>query len=602
MTTYTVQGLDGTRYKINGPPGATEEQVVAAIRASLAEQELARQEEERQRALVEDERPARRALVEAERPVRRAPVEDSTWYEDLAAGAGAGAVGTFESAALGAAALLEEEEELAAREKIQGIASQFTPEFGDPDSFAYTAGTGIGSLAAFFSPLALPFVVPAGGVASAVAGTAGLVGTAALGIAGGAGEASERARAAGATEDERNTATLLGAGVGISEILPWMKVLGRVPGVRNLLSKTDIAKTNDLAKQPSGPLAKPVRIAGKLVKRGGAEGAQEVFAEVAQDAIEKYGYNPDHQFFDDAGLEELKKAAQAGGVAGAVAQAAIMAFGGRRRTTTPSAPDEVTEGTGTLATRGELFDETVEDDIGSLVAAYDETTGPPEAIPEQRELDFGLDPEPVDRPEAPSRWPTPALDVREPATEAGTAESQVAETSPRRVLSVAQEELRALEDIAAETDPEIRGAALDAKRISKEDPAALPERIAAVRSTIDEASRALPPEQTDLFSTQGELDLGPLETRELDDATIEELSAVSDADLEGDRFLTEQAQPEQPGPAPEVVDAKFLDDLGIPKKGKAAKALRKDVEGKPFNAPEVRENLTQLPERTSSVI
>ena len=584
MTTYTVQDWDGTTYSIDGPRGATKEQVVAAIRASLAEQE-----EERQRA-----------PVEAERPARRAPVEDSTWYENLAAGMGAGAVGTFESAALGTAALLEEEEELAAREKIKGIASQFTPEFGDPDSFAYTAGTGIGSLAAFFSPLALPALVPAGGIASAVAGAGAVGATAALGIAGGAGEASERARAADATEDERNAATLLGAGVGLSEIAPWMKVLSRVPGVRNLLSKADIEKTNDLAKQPSGPLAKPVRIAGKLVRKAGAEGAQEVFAEVAQDAIEKYGYNPDHQFFDGAGLEELKKAAQAGGVAGAVAQAAIMAFGGKRRTTTPSAPDEaapdaVTERTGTLPTRGELFGETVEDDIGSLVAAYDETTGPPEAIPEQRELNFGLDPEPVDRPEAPSRGPTPALDiVREPATEAGTAESQVAETSPRRVLSVAQEELRALEDIAAETDPEIRGAALDAKRISKEDPAALPERIAAVRSTIDEATRALPPEQTDLFSTQGELDLGPLETRELDDATIEELSAISDADLEGDRFLTEQAQPEQPRPTPEVVDAKFLDDLGIPKKGQAAKALRKNVEGKPLNVPEVRENLAQF--------
>ena len=434
MATYRLQGPDGTTYSIDGPRGATKEQVVAAIRARLIER---------------GELPAQRAPVEAERPARRAPVEDSTWYENLAAGMGAGAVGTFESAALGTAALLEEEEELAAREKIQGIASQFTPEFGDPDSFAYTAGTGIGSLAAFFSPLALPALVPAGGIASAVAGAGAVGATAALGIAGGAGEASERARAADATEDERNAATLLGAGVGLSEIAPWMKVLSRVPGVRNLLSKADIEKTNDLAKQPSGPLAKPVRIAGKLVRKAGAEGAQEVFAEVAQDAIEKYGYNPNHQFFDGAGLEELKKAAQAGGVAGAVAQAAIMAFGGRRRTATPSAPDEAapdafTEGTGTLTTPGELFDETDEDDIGSLVAAYDETTGPPEAIPEQRELDFGLDPEPVDRPEAPSRGPTPALDVREPTTEEGTAESQVAETSPRRVLSVAQEELRAL--------------------------------------------------------------------------------------------------------------------------------------------------------------
>ena len=79
MPTYTVQDWDGTTYSIDGPRGATKEQVVAAIRASLAEQE-----EERQRA-----------PVEAERPARRAPVEDSTWYENLAAGMGAGAVGTF---------------------------------------------------------------------------------------------------------------------------------------------------------------------------------------------------------------------------------------------------------------------------------------------------------------------------------------------------------------------------------------------------------------------------------------------------------------------------------------------------------------------------
>ena len=155
------------------------------------------------------------AFAIKEREGSPAPVEEeeSGVIENLLTGFGAGAVNVGEMASLGAAALLEEEAETKARKAIQDAFDVITPEGGDKDSFSYKIGQGFGSVAGIALPAAAAVF---GGAPAAVAtGVAG-----ALGVGASAGEASERARAAGATEEERSAATLRGAPIGLLEILP----------------------------------------------------------------------------------------------------------------------------------------------------------------------------------------------------------------------------------------------------------------------------------------------------------------------------------------------------------------------------------------------
>ena len=85
---------------------------------------------------------------------------DAGFLENITSGLGAGAVGMYESAALGGAALLEEEEELKAREKIQSAAEYFRPSGGNREALSYKLASGIGSIGAllptaFLGPAAL---------------------------------------------------------------------------------------------------------------------------------------------------------------------------------------------------------------------------------------------------------------------------------------------------------------------------------------------------------------------------------------------------------------------------------------------------------------
>jgi hypothetical protein len=130
-------------------------------------------------------------------PRKSEPIpEDTGIVGNTLKGIGTGAVGYIESAALGAATMLDEEAELKAREKIQSVADKFTPEGGDKDSKAYNVGSGLGSILGAGAATLVGGAV--GGARGAIAaGTAGGVGTQ-------VGEASERARAAGATQEQRN--------------------------------------------------------------------------------------------------------------------------------------------------------------------------------------------------------------------------------------------------------------------------------------------------------------------------------------------------------------------------------------------------------------
>ena len=226
------------------------------------------------------------------------PPEETGMFGNLTKGFGSGYVGFGEMAALGAVAPLEERAELEAREKIKSVAESLRPEGGDPDSHLYKLGQGLGSIGA---------ILTAGVAGKAIAGTTGAIGLAGLLSAGaGTGEASERARAYGATEEERNIASLKGAGIGLTELLPLGRIFKtlQVPVFKNL--------ADDLGEEALETFGGRVRNA---FVTGGYEAAQEASAAVLQNMTER-GYNPTKSLLD-AGVGEE---ALIGGEAGALLQ------------------------------------------------------------------------------------------------------------------------------------------------------------------------------------------------------------------------------------------------------------------------------------------
>jgi hypothetical protein len=102
------------------------------------------------------------------------------FFENITSGLGAGFTGIFETAALGAATLLNEGDEEEARRVIQEAADELTPSGGDKDAISYQLAQGVGSILGFFPTVLL--------------GKAALPAAGALAIGAAAGEASERAR------------------------------------------------------------------------------------------------------------------------------------------------------------------------------------------------------------------------------------------------------------------------------------------------------------------------------------------------------------------------------------------------------------------------
>ena len=229
---------------------------------------------------------------------------DSGAVENLTRGIGAGIVGTVESAALGAAAALEEDAETKARDKIRSVADRFRPSGGDPESGLYKFGAGLGSLATF----AVPGGAAAKGAQLLGAGAkaqraAGLTTAGATGMGAGAGEASERAREAGATEEERSRSTGFGALIGVGEITPlgrFMKQL-EVPIISDLVDKLGVKEVKGIKDRVRNAVA-----------TGGVEAGQEATAAILQNINEKYGYNPDRALLDAGVTEEAIVGGQVG--------------------------------------------------------------------------------------------------------------------------------------------------------------------------------------------------------------------------------------------------------------------------------------------------
>jgi hypothetical protein len=213
---------------------------------------------------------------------------------------GAGGAGMIESALTGAAFLLPEEQEQAARARIAEIGGG-VQEFLAPDE-AYE-GTyldlmrGVGST--------LPFL------ATGFLGAPGLVAGAAMGVGAGAGEAAQRATAAGAAEEEISTAAGYGMIPGALEMLAPTRIISRArralgANTEEVADALNNSFKSRLARVSEGKL-------GRVTRAAMEEAAQEASSEVLQNLIAQGVYDPDTGTFEGVG-ESAKIGGGVGGI------------------------------------------------------------------------------------------------------------------------------------------------------------------------------------------------------------------------------------------------------------------------------------------------
>jgi hypothetical protein len=227
-----------------------------------------------------------------------------------------GAAGLLESAATGAAFILPEEAEQAARARIAeiggGVQEFLAPGEAYEDSTYLDLMRGVGSTVPFLA--AAPF------------GAVGLAAGALTGITAGAGEAAQRAVAAGATEEEISKAAGLGTIPGALEMFGPARIVGRF---RKVLG----TNADDVAEELSGSIVRKISQAaeraplGRVGKAAIDEGIQEAIAEVGQNLIQRGVYDPERGVFTDTG-ESFGLGAGVGGLLQGLAEAIIP---GRQR-------------------------------------------------------------------------------------------------------------------------------------------------------------------------------------------------------------------------------------------------------------------------------
>jgi hypothetical protein len=250
MPLYQITGPDGNLYEIEGPEGATRQQIISAVQKRMSSQEDTNLESRLQQL-----------RAEREELLKPKPTIGGS-IKEFGKGLVPGAVGLLETAGTGIASMLPDETEKAAREKIKelaGIAKKpFEAGAGYEDSVMRKLGEGLGSTLPFF--------------AAGPLGLAGRVATGGLGVAAGAGEARQSAETKGATEEERRSATLLGAPTGLFDLL--------------------------------APAIKPFKsLMGTALARGGVEGATEAAQKIAQNLIAKGVYDPSQEIVAGSGEE-----------------------------------------------------------------------------------------------------------------------------------------------------------------------------------------------------------------------------------------------------------------------------------------------------------
>jgi hypothetical protein len=240
MPRYVVTMPDGKKYAINGPAGASQAEVIAAV----------------------------------QRRIGAAEKEETTLGGELkeaAKGIIPGAAGLLETAATGAAALLPEEQEMAVRAKAAELAGAAREEFAAAPGYEKSIGRKFGEALGSTAPI----------FALGPLGAAGRAAAMGLGVGAGAGEARQRAEMEGG-EEEKGLATVGGAFVGATEAIPVFNFVKRLP--RNAqLSILDRVKRGFQA--------------------AGEEGAQEAANQVAQNLIARGLYKPSQELLESAGEE-----------------------------------------------------------------------------------------------------------------------------------------------------------------------------------------------------------------------------------------------------------------------------------------------------------
>lgn len=325
MPLYRITAPNGQTYEIEGPPGASDAEVAQAVMAQHPE--------------------AGRAAPET-------TVGGN--IKEAVKGVLPGAVGLLESAATGASALLPDEMEPAVREKIASIAGAAKKPFAAAEGYEESVGRRIGEGLGSILPVAPLGFLGLPGVAAGVG----------VGLASGAGEARVRAEQAGATAEERGTAT----------------AAGTIPGA------FDTAIDMALAALPGG-VGKSLSVVRRALVSGGVEGATEAAQAIAQNLIAKGVYKPDQALLESAGEE----GAYGAGV-GAIASVLLdMAIPGRSHVSKLPKPPAQEKPGAEPGAQGEMFTP-AEMGVGRApaTAAEQAITEPAAATPEGQ-MDLGLD-------------------------------------------------------------------------------------------------------------------------------------------------------------------------------------------------------------------
>jgi hypothetical protein len=273
----------------------------------------------------------------AETIARSQPRGVLDYLGEIPKGLTSGAAGMVEQGALGLAALLPEGAEDVVRGGIKAVGGAVqdyvAPDFNLEESIPRKVSEAGGS---FVGLAGVSMLNPYAG--------------AALAVSAGAGEASERARAAGATEDERSLAALAGIFPGALELLPikFLQVLGK-DGVRSILNTT-----------------------ARVLTEGGVEAAQETTTAIIQNLIAQGIYKPDQKLIEGVGEQ-----AALGGTVGVIVQGLIELATPRTRggasAATPAAEQETLALPAPEGIAGLITDRRPQEARETIAASLDET-------------------------------------------------------------------------------------------------------------------------------------------------------------------------------------------------------------------------------------
>jgi hypothetical protein len=332
MAQYRIATPQGSAV-VEAPEGATKAEVIELYNRTMAYDgtKTARQESAATRGYLDAQAEQARQTALS----REAGVLD--YLGEVPKGLIGGAANLVEQGAVGLAALLPEGAEDVVRGGIKAVGGAVqdyvSPDIGIGDSVPRKLSEGVGS---FVGLAGVSMLNPYAG--------------AALAVSAGAGEASERARAAGATEDERSLAALWGIIPGALELLPigFLKALGR-DGVRSILNTT-----------------------ARVLSSGGVEAAQEATTAVIQNLIAQGIYKPDQKLIEGVGEQ-----AAYGGAVGAIVQGLIELATPRTRggasAATPAAEQETLALPAPEGIAGLITDRRPQEARETIAASLDET-------------------------------------------------------------------------------------------------------------------------------------------------------------------------------------------------------------------------------------